>query len=509
MTTYRAEDQSGHAVHFLKRLNRASGESAAFALQLYHDPQLLRDSLLGIRIPETCDRVAVSLHEADKGPYVVASRNGKFVTCLAEDMSLGGLHLIPFSQIKAHLVKSEIHRERLSMAEELASEEGGFGKLFRRIHNKAEDLSREEFLAISALQPALQRQFFSWIFLSGTRARDLSRYLHQQKKVGKKEEETVKSYYRYFYTAGHLAALSGMSRLKTLESFVKEIAEGREEYNIVGLMCTLLRSGRMYMAVRLAWLIGKIGPALLPMCRRRLVNPQLPEAWLLGLLSTLIIAIRHRKTLQQAIKAITASFKAIDNYPWAVVDWIVKCNRGSDRFYHLVDSVISNPDKIYEEIVDRGKQISVNFAAKHSLPAPYNWTAKEEVPEETALALMSSNQDNFQKHFELIEFMILLTPWLARCEAEDLYPPGDLVKSLYVPWTMDLGLKLLEDERDRLGTPMPVIVEKTPGRNEPCPCGSGKKYKKCCAHKVRSDNSRADEIRAENLSAENSRAKKA
>ncbi len=26
----------------------------------------------------------------------------------------------------------------------------------------------------------------------------------------------------------------------------------------------------------------------------------------------------------------------------------------------------------------------------------------------------------------------------------------------------------------------PRIVEKKVGRNEPCPCGSGKKYKKCC-----------------------------
>lgn len=25
-----------------------------------------------------------------------------------------------------------------------------------------------------------------------------------------------------------------------------------------------------------------------------------------------------------------------------------------------------------------------------------------------------------------------------------------------------------------------VIKEKSPGRNDPCPCGSGKKYKKCC-----------------------------
>ena len=26
----------------------------------------------------------------------------------------------------------------------------------------------------------------------------------------------------------------------------------------------------------------------------------------------------------------------------------------------------------------------------------------------------------------------------------------------------------------------PKIVEEKVGRNEPCPCGSGKKYKKCC-----------------------------
>lgn len=26
----------------------------------------------------------------------------------------------------------------------------------------------------------------------------------------------------------------------------------------------------------------------------------------------------------------------------------------------------------------------------------------------------------------------------------------------------------------------PVVKVKTPNRNDPCPCGSGKKYKKCC-----------------------------
>lgn len=27
----------------------------------------------------------------------------------------------------------------------------------------------------------------------------------------------------------------------------------------------------------------------------------------------------------------------------------------------------------------------------------------------------------------------------------------------------------------------PIRVDEKPGRNDPCPCGSGKKYKQCCA----------------------------
>lgn len=31
-----------------------------------------------------------------------------------------------------------------------------------------------------------------------------------------------------------------------------------------------------------------------------------------------------------------------------------------------------------------------------------------------------------------------------------------------------------------ISTPKTVVVEEVPKRNEPCSCGSGKKYKKCC-----------------------------
>ena len=48
---------------------------------------------------------------------------------------------------------------------------------------------------------------------------------------------------------------------------------------------------------------------------------------------------------------------------------------------------------------------------------------------------------------------------------------------------IELDRKKTEDIADLealLNWPKPVKAEKKVGRNDPCPCGSGKKYKKCC-----------------------------
>jgi SWIM/SEC-C metal-binding protein len=37
----------------------------------------------------------------------------------------------------------------------------------------------------------------------------------------------------------------------------------------------------------------------------------------------------------------------------------------------------------------------------------------------------------------------------------------------------------ISDLEKALNPPQPLISMKV-GRNDPCPCGSGKKYKKCC-----------------------------
>lgn len=52
-------------------------------------------------------------------------------------------------------------------------------------------------------------------------------------------------------------------------------------------------------------------------------------------------------------------------------------------------------------------------------------------------------------------------------------------------WEYTIGLESekpedITDLEILLNPTKPKIAEKKVGRNEPCPCGSGKKYKKCC-----------------------------
>jgi SEC-C motif domain protein len=49
-------------------------------------------------------------------------------------------------------------------------------------------------------------------------------------------------------------------------------------------------------------------------------------------------------------------------------------------------------------------------------------------------------------------------------------------------WLYDDGDSHVHPEGEEHHHPAPTVVREHPkvGRNEPCPCGSGKKYKKCC-----------------------------
>src|SRR5690606_19499584 len=77
-----------HAEHFLTRVDRLNTPQAELALSLYRDDALVRYVLGQARLPDSAERVAISLAQGDEGPYVIVTREGKFVTCLGKGMRL-------------------------------------------------------------------------------------------------------------------------------------------------------------------------------------------------------------------------------------------------------------------------------------------------------------------------------------------------------------------------------------------------------------------------------------
>jgi len=97
--------------------------------------------------------------------------------------------------------------------------------------------------------------------------------------------------------------------------------------------------------------------------------------------------------------------------------------------------------------------------------------ADKPLHERTAPALVERQPDLYAKLKELISEDVREDAMTETC-AEVIYPATQVVVEAF-----DAAV-----EGRRPGERQGPIVRETPkvGRNEPCPCGSGKKYKKCC-----------------------------
>ncbi len=162
----------GHAHHFLSRLDRVSVPHVELALSLYNDVDLLRYVLARARLPEGADRAAISLDHPERGPFLVVSRDGRFVTCLGEGMSCGDLPVVTRGQLDGIAAKAGDLRVRFEACQRLAGAAGGMGKLIRRIYEAGDELSREEFVAISALHPLYTLEFVRCLYGAGEHLRE-------------------------------------------------------------------------------------------------------------------------------------------------------------------------------------------------------------------------------------------------------------------------------------------------------------------------------------------------
>ena len=144
----------GHAHHFLERLDRVTRAQTEFALELYRDHEAVAYVLDRVNLPDGAGRVALAIDDAREGPFVIVTRDGRFVTCLGAGMQ-HELPVVPRPQIDALLAKVAEKRARKEIAQRELRPDEEEGTIFQRIISRGSRFAREDFVALTAFEPML------------------------------------------------------------------------------------------------------------------------------------------------------------------------------------------------------------------------------------------------------------------------------------------------------------------------------------------------------------------
>jgi len=467
----------GHDHHFLSRLDRVSHEQVELALSIYRDHELVREILQRSKLPDGADRVALSMNDPIAGPFLVVARDGHFVTCLGEGMSTGRLPIVTRRQLDAVAADVAELRARIAIARSLVKPGQSTDALIDRIYKAGCDLSREELLGVSSMRPMLLRDFWRSIFDFSDQMREsLPALLRMRGKVtqGHLGAALLREYWNGYWAIQHLVTLVADAGKELFDPFEDARFDTLREtfatsIGLQGTVSTVLRS---------AWAVARVGkPLLAAYMRRHLAARQHPMIRLQGVFALGAMAMRHEHLFAE----IERFLRARDVYV-------------PDRVDHR-----GEPDTLYPQLHRDMLEVLARFTADPALDRERHlgvgrvygewvtsiwpegdarrWNA-DDVPPDVAMTLATRHP-----HFIGSEVGYPLTlvalPWVARAKAEDFYLPKAIVDQVRHSWSPERTFELVR-WREASVEATPVQKEKTPGRNEPCSCGSGKKFKKCC-----------------------------
>ncbi len=469
----------GHALHFLERLHRADENASRLALDLYHKPEALRFVLDWVKMPGEFTRAAVSLCADDKGPFLVAELDGKFVTCLGRDMGIDGLFFINHSRLLALLVRYGEIADSAAHAQALKSEDL-LGSVIGRLETAGMTYTREDLLSIRPLQPLLVYETFRALVEGSLRVTGASSVLSRKHVRNKVDDETAKLFWNEMFSTAHNIVLLGLNGTRGLEP----ILESEEHTDVLwDALVSTMWMNTVFHASRVIWLLGRLGKKLRRRLERALWHPVHEMDWLLGLLGTAVSMLRQSSSVESATDMLLKLRRKIPNYSPPVTGWIVKyCD---DEFFRRLISILTDPHTVIEKYTVPSMQAMLHeelTACK--VPAPYDYANPEDIPLDIALSGTVGVAVDFMNDPRKPAALLPLLPVLASAEAEDLYMPRALAEHIALPWSPECTRTILEREKEMWKVPA-AKTAKAAGRNDPCPCGSGKKYKKCCFGKPR------------------------
>lgn len=445
----------GHDAHFLQRLDRITREQTEFALGLYRDHVAVKSMLGRIKLAPTVERVALAVDDGGRGPHVVVTRGGAFVTCLGVDMSTGQLPVISRARVDGYLRCIADERRRLDMAERIGGPSVDGSAFLSRMVLRKSQLTREEWIGLSAFAPLLAADLYA---MSAHSSREVvNGACRRTKPLRNVPLSIVDAHEKVAYTGAHALVLAGSAGRPAIDRVLQLVGPGRT----FSRHATTMSDPRF--VYRGIWAAGKVGKALIPSYRESLTDNVLSTADAVLALST--IALRHSGTASDVVRILK---RAQERYETS----------GNDMLALVVDlalRVLASPEEALDRVLLEGAR---RFAATESAHRGEELPV-EDVPDDlAATAWLSAPGDVWQA--EGFQDALHTVPLLARITGEAFYYPESCASWHAPPWTSDDMAAHYQAIRPspRLE---PVRYDARVGRNEPCPCESGKKFKRCCA----------------------------
>jgi hypothetical protein len=442
-----------------------------FALGLYRDPDGVKYVLARVHLPDDASRVALAIDDPREGPFVIVTREGQFVTCLGVGMSPGAWPVIPRAQIDGLLARLADRRARLEVAAREMRPDEDEEDFLSRVFTRGSRLAREEFLAVSAFESMLGIDpFLAMVDISAEIVQSRPRLLRIRKLVGE-AARAVEAYHRGEWSVAHLALLSAAAERRDLDEL---LAAAKRAGASPSFLCAV-QSGQTFF-LRGAWMAGRLGKGVLANYRAALSGGR---DWLTMFDAALgigAIALRHAGAAAEAKRLLSAFVSAGQAAP----DDIEATGRAF--FAEWVLRVMDNVEESTSQALRIGRDLCVIYGS--ALPAGHalRFERPDDVPEELArTAMLSFDGDVFEEKVQ--GFTLAALPVVARAAAEDFYFSRDVLRAWFGPWTGEETLHRLTRFAKTSPKREPVRAASTPGRNDPCPCGSGKKWKRCCGAK--------------------------
>jgi hypothetical protein len=459
----------GHDHHFLSRLDRVSDEHVELALALYRDDILLKLVMSTCEIGDQVPRVAIALGPRDRGPFLVVARDGGFVTCLGEGMSPGPWPVISRGKLDAIAKNIKHLHDKIAFAKRAGrSGSTSVGAQLRdRIMEAGMQLCREDYQAAAALHPLLSLYYCAWMADANMAAGKLRERLHGIRRSTPAYEGALRKFYELACAAGHLCLLT----LHDPQAFWDRApSDLRDELPKVAWMG--IRNGSMGSALRGLYSAGRLGKLVLAAIEKlhQTAGSDLGFWAFSGGLAA--IGMRNPQLRAEVLGALTtpaygrggeALVRRMERLAGALLPRFRACLEDMDREVEMAQQLA------------RATALQVLEDGGHT-----EYETAGDVPVELARHLMCSSADSF---IGSVDTQIVLSgymPWAMTLEPEEFYAPRAQMKVLGLSWRPQVSLDLLAGLRDYSPRPSRTLGERTPGPNEPCSCGSTRKFKKCC-----------------------------